>query len=186
MSKVQDLLSRWGLMKARRNKWLDLWQELADVLHPNAGDFLRAIEPGQSRGMDIYDGSSRVGLRDLTATLDGLLKPQTSEWFEAYIEDDEINRRDDVRAFLEAKRKRMWNAIYRVDARFVQRSTEVDMSLTTFGHGCLWPQQNARRDGLLFKTFPVGQFSIEENAEGIVDTIAIEEENTVRTPLRIF
>lgn len=186
MARVNDLLDRWKLMEARRDLWMSYWQELADVLHPTAGDFLRKIERGERRGDEIFDGSPRLAIRDLAATLDGLLKPKTANWFDVTIEDQDLLRRDDVKRHLEFRREKMWNAVYRSDARFIQRSTEVDMSIVTFGHGILWEDQNRRRDGLLFRSFPIGRSAIDENDEGIIDVVGVEEDKTAAQWVRRF
>ena len=49
----------------------------------------------------------------------------------------------------------MWDAIYRASARFLQRSGEVDLDLVVFGTGLLFTGENARRDGLLFRSMPL-------------------------------
>lgn len=165
---------------------MPLWQELTDVLHPNGGDFLQHTQPGDRRGKDIYDATPRLAIRDLAATMDGLLKPKTANWFDVTIGDEEVFENDEVKIHLEMRRERMWNAVYRSDARFIQRSTETDMSLVTYGHGILWIQQNRNRDGLLFKSFPVAKVAIDENDEGIIDTIAVEELFTATQAERRF
>ena len=61
-AKIDDLLARYDRMKSRRDQWMDLWQELADVLHPNAGDFVRFTEPGTRRTDEIFDGVPRIAM----------------------------------------------------------------------------------------------------------------------------
>lgn len=180
MGKVHDLLDRHKSMCGRRDPWMGYYQELADVLLPTQAAFTSAINPGEKRGAAIYDGTPRLALRDLATTLDGLIKPKTSNWFEVSVLDDELRRNDEVNQWLEDVQDRMWHAIYRKDARFIQRSGEVDASLACFGWGTLWMQENRQRNGLLFRSFHNSQVAIDENEEGVVDAIAIEERLSAR------
>ena len=185
-TKIEDVLLKWEALKQRRDSWMDIWQQVSEVMHPNAGDFIRTHEPGERRTDDIFDAQPRIALRDLAATMDGLLKPKTSQWFEPMPADMEPTEDEEDKAWLDAVRDKMWNAIYRPDARFIQRSTEVDLSMVSFGHGVLWIQQNAKRSGLLFKSFPVSRIAIDEDAEGVVNVLAVEEKLTPAQAAEVF
>lgn len=180
MKNVLDYLERIKSMTLRRDPWMPFWQEIADVLHPTAGDFVRGKSPGQRRTDSIFDGTPRLALRDLASTIDGLLKPKTANWFDVTIDEDDLLAQDEVKMHLEFRREKMWNAVYRSDARFIQRSTEVDMSMASFGHGVLWMQQNKNFDGLLFKSYPIARSLIDENDEGVIDVLAVSEALTAQ------
>lgn len=175
MAVVHDLLDYWRGMTSRRGPWMSYWQELADVMLPTQASFTTAASPGEVRGQNLYDGAPRLALRDLASTLDGLMKPKTSNWFDVAIDDPDLSEIDEVKTWLEVVRERMWQAIYRKDARFIQRSGEVDLNLSCFGWGALWIQENKAKNGLLFRSFHNSQISIDENEEGVVDTLSIEE-----------
>lgn len=157
---------------------MNLWQELAEILLPESAAFTRAFSPGTERAEDIYDGTPRLALRELASTLDGLLKPKTSNWFDITVSDERLLDDDEVLAWLADTKERMWRAVYRSDARFIQKSTEVDTSLAAFGHGVLWVEQNSQRNGLMFRSFHNAKAAIGENADGVVDQISVEEQLT--------
>ena len=186
MAKAVDLLDRHKSLRARHDPWNPYWQELADILLPNQGTFTRALNPGEARGASIYDGTPRLALRDLATTLDGLIKPKSSSWFDVEVDDEDLMEYDEVKLWLEETKDRMWNAIYRKDARFIQRSGEVDLVLSCFGWGVLWIQENKVRNGLLFRSFHNSQVAIDENEEGIVDVISVEEKLTQRQAAAIY
>src|SRR3990167_9779152 len=141
MAPVHDLLDRRNALFAIREPWMAYWQELGDILLPNRADFTVQKLPGEQRGQGIYDGTPRLALRDLASTLDGLIKPKTSNWFDGAVDDD-LSDDDETKRWYEIIRERMWKAIYRNDARFIQKSGEVDLFLSCFGWGVLWIQQN--------------------------------------------
>src|SRR3990167_3667654 len=151
MAKVHDLLDRSKAMKARRDPWMPYYQQLADVLLPTQADFTVQRTVGEQRGAAIYDGSPRLALRDLATTIDGLIKPKSSNWFDIEVEDQELMELDEVKRWLEEAKNRMWYHLYKKDARFIQRSGEVDLALSCFGWGALWIQENHARNGLLFR-----------------------------------
>jgi hypothetical protein len=186
MSKATDLLDRHKSLRKRHDPWNSLWQELSEVMLPNQATFTRSINPGEQRGGSIYDGTPRLALRDLATTLDGLIKPKSSSWFDTEVDNEDLMEYDEVKLWLEQVKERMWNAIYRKDARFIQRSGEVDLSLACFGWGVLWIQENRARNGLLFRSFHNSQVAIDENAEGIIDTISIEEKLSARQAYSIY
>lgn len=185
MSVFQDIADRWGRIRRRREPWMSYWQELGDVLLPNRADFTRARSDGEQRETRIFDGTPRLALRDLASTLDGLIKPKTNNWFDPAIDDDLIDD-DTVKRWYETVRERMWKAIYRNDARFIQRSGEIDLNLACFGWGVLWIQQNRQRDGLLFRSFHNAQCAIEENEDGIIDTLGVEETFNARQAEAVY
>lgn len=164
---------------------MDYWQELTDVLLPSRADFTRARSRGGVREVAIYDGTPRMALRDLASTLDGLMKPKTTHWFEGALDDD-LQNNDEVKRWFETVRDRMWAAIYRPDARFIQRSGEVDLMLAALGWGVLWIQENRMRDGLLFRAYHNSKCSFDENEDGIIDVVAIEESYNTRQALKIY
>src|SRR3990167_3702817 len=137
----QTLHDRWLKLVQRRDPWMTYWQELADILLPNKADFTRSRGRAEQRETGIYDGTPRLALRDLASTLDGLIKPKTSNWFDGAVDDD-LSDDDETKRWYEIIRERMWKAIYRNDARFIQKSGEVDLFLSCFGWGVLWIQQN--------------------------------------------
>jgi hypothetical protein len=185
MSLFQDMRDRWSALERQRQPWMGYWQELADILLPNRADFTRARGQAESRETGIYDGTPRLALRDLASTLDGLMKPKTSTWFDGQIDDD-LADDDSVKAWYEQVRDRMWRAIYRTDARFIQRSGEIDLNLAAFGWGVLWIQQNRLRNGLLFRAFHNAQAAIGENEDGIIDTIGVQETFNARQADAIY
>lgn len=164
---------------------MSYWQALAEILLPNRADFTRGNLRAERRDFEIYDGTPRLALRDLASTLDGLMKPKTSNWFDGEIPDDLVDD-DDVKMWYQIVRDRMWKAIYRPDARFIQRSTEVDLDLACFGWGVLWIQETRARDGLLFKTFHNSRVAFSDNEDGIIDQLAVEEYQTPRQAERLY
>src|SRR5688572_18658216 len=150
---VSDLLDRHKQIRSRVDSFLGYWQELTEVYLPDQAFFTSSPGDGERRYEDVYDGKPRVDARDLAASIDGLLKPKTSNWFWVETEDDQLNKIETVKAWFDHVRDRMWNAIYNPKAQFIQRSGETDKMLVVLGHGMLWITERSDRRGLLFKTY---------------------------------
>lgn len=175
MNKVLDLLDLSKRMDGLKAPWLSYWQQLGDVLLPNKADFTRGNRSGKPRTDSIYDGTPRLAARRLATAIDGLLKPKTARWFSITLDDRDIAEIDEVKLWLEAVADRMWQAIYRKDARFAQRSAEVDESLVVFGTGVLFIGENKARTGLLFKSFELNDVAIGEDADHSVTRWKVDE-----------
>lgn len=186
MTKAQDILQRNKSLCAKRDLWLPMWQGLADMYYPNRGGFTQQIIPGQETQTEIYDTTPMLARRGLATAIDGLLKPSTSRWFWMKAKEDAINEDDQAKAWFDAVGDRMWSSIYDPLARFIQHSGAVDNDLAALGLGYLWIGENRNRDGLNFRSIHIGSCSIDENADGQVDTINIDREWTARQAFQRF
>lgn len=186
MSEFEDYMALHKRLVARRDPWMPYYQQLADVLLPNQADFTGRRLPGEQRGTGIYDGTPRLALRDLANAIDGMIKPKSSTWFDLEMQDPGLMQSESVRLWLDIVKDYMWSAIYQKDARFIQRSGEVDHALACFGWGVLWIQERKDKNGLLFRSFHNSQVAIDENEEGVIDTLSISEKLTPRQAAAIY
>jgi len=171
---ISAILRRHSAARSGRSTWESHWQRLAEVLLPRAADFTSAHAPGDRRMVGIYDGHPMAVRRELVASIDSMLKPKTSRWFDIKIqglEDDEID--DDAKRWLEAARDCLWTHLYARSAQFISSSGQVDDELITFGTGCLYIGERADKSGLSFRSIPLRDVVIFENADGVVDTVMV-------------
>lgn len=165
---------------AKRDLWMPLWQECANIYHPNRGGFTKAILDGQETQQEIYDTTPMLARRGLSSAIDGLLKPSTSRWFWMKARNDALNEDDNAKLWFDAVGNAMWSYIYDPAARFIQHSGAVDGDLATFGLGYLFIGENRNRNGLSFRSLHIGDCAIDENVDGQIDTIYITRHWTSR------
>lgn len=180
MSNITDLLDIAKRMDERKGPWLEYWQQLADVLLPNKADFTRAARTARARTDIIYDGTPRLAAASLANTVDGLTMPKTNRWFWLTLDDPELNELDEVKYWLDDTVERMWSAIYRKQARFIQRTAETTTSLVVFGTAALFVGERRDLGGLTFKSFHLRDFAIEEDGEGQINRFKLNEHLTPR------
>lgn len=186
MSEALELLDKHKSLSARRNQWLPLWQELADIFLPTRASFTMQFEPGRESDRELYDTTPMQARRGLATAIDGLLKPSTTRWFWMTAGNEELNDDDEVKRWFEEVQDRMWRAIYNPRARFIETSGAVDNDLATFGLGHLWIGENTARSGLNFKSLFLKDVAFDENADGIIDTYTISRWFTARQAQQRF
>lgn len=185
MSRALDLLDRYASLKAKQGVWRPIWQELAELMNPGKASFVSKPE-ANADNPEIYDGTPMLACRGLATAIDGLEKPSTSRWFFMRASNDALNDVDVVKQWFDLVSERMWKAIYAPSAQFIPQSGAVDRDIATFGWGPLWISENSRRNGLMFKAMFIGDTFIDENADGLIDTVDLCRRHTARQWLQRY
>ncbi len=183
---VKDLIARQQALASNRGVWEKHWQDIADLMLPRRAEFTGGRTPGQKRTDKQFDGTPMQAVRSLAAALDGLLKSKTSRWFAVKATDDFLNDQPEVKAWLEDAETRMNDAIYNPKARFLQRSSEVDLDLVTFGTGVMFIGEKVGSDRLMFRTHHLKDTFVCENADGDIDTLFRPFTLTARQAIQRF
>lgn len=174
MNAVADLLARHRKLKAARRTWEQTWQELAEVLLPRRADFtVETTVDGERRTDNIYDSVPMQARRSLASAIDSLMMPRNVQWFHVRPRNEDLTADEEVMRWSELVSKRMFNAIYSKEARFIQRSGEIINDLVTFGTGVIFIGETKRPGNLLFRSFHLRDTLICESSEGVVDTVMI-------------
>lgn len=173
MTEVQDILQRHKRLKTERGQWEQHWQDLAEVMLPRRADFTVTSVAGERRTNNIYDGTAMLARRGLASAVDGLLKPKTTRWFHMKPQDEDLAEDDEVKRWIDHAEDRLYRAIYNRQARFIQRSGEVDNDLVTFGTGVMFTGESQDRSRLMFRSYHLKNVCIGENADGEVDTVYV-------------
>lgn len=168
---AESLLGRLKRLRAGRGVWESHWQELAEFMLPRRADFGGMQTPGAKRTERQYDGAPMQAARGLAASLDGMLKPRTATWFSLRAADPDLDRRGEVRRWLEEAESRLRAALYDPRARFLQRSGEVDLDLVVFGTGILYVGEKVGAQRLLFRAHHLRGVYLAADADGEIDTV---------------
>lgn len=184
---IADHIDIWTNEKNARKQWEDYWQELADILLPKRADITTGTVNGEDRVSPvIFDAAPMRARRGLATALDGLLKPKTTKWFSIRTQDDDINDDDEAKRWMEIVEERMWRAIYSKNARFIQRSGEVDNDLVALGTGVLYTGESKNLRSLKFISIHPKDVIFLEDGDGIIDTLYFELRLTARQAAGMF
>jgi len=175
---VTDHLDRWKGLQGARTTFDSHWQELAERLLPKRADFTSQSQTGAKRTEEILDSTPLQARRGLSSAVDWMLKPRNHRWFNIRPMDEDLQDDEDALRWLEDVERRMWQAIYDPQARFIARSGEVDDDLVTFGTGNLFIATQGNR--LLFRAYHLKDSWIAENEIGDVDTMFLRRRITAR------
>lgn len=187
MNAVADLLARHRKLKAARRTWEQTWQELAEVLLPRRADFtVETTVDGERRTDNIYDSVPMQARRSLASAIDSLMMPRNVQWFHVRPRNEDLTADEEVMRWSELVSKRMFNAIYSKEARFIQRSGEIINDLVTFGTGVIFIGETKRPGNLLFRSFHLRDTLICESSEGVVDTVMITMKLSARQAAQRF
>lgn len=183
--KIQSIIDRQKKLADERRAWEGHWQELGDFLLPRRADFGSSLSPGSKRTEKQFDATPLQAARGLAASIDGLLKPKTQRWFSLRAAEASLNESHEVKLWLRTAEDRLFQAFYDPSARFLQRSSEVDLDLVVFGTGLLFIGDRAP-GGLVFQSLHLRDSYIAENADGEIDTVFRRLRLTARQAVQKF
>jgi len=180
--RVAELIQRKEQLAGNRRLWDEHWQELAELFLPSRAAFYRDEVPGEERMERVYDSMPIIAARGLAATLDGMLKPATSRWFELKASDEEAGQDPAFTEWLEIASERLWEEIYAPAAGFREATAEADIDLVVFGSGIVYVEERMGQDEsrLLFRTLPLRDVYLAEGENGQIDTLFWSQRLTAR------
>ena len=161
------LLKRFDSLKSRRDNWDTHYQELADYMLPRKADIVKKRSRGEKRMELIYDGTALQSIDLMAAFLHGMLTSGASPWFHLDVKNEQLNRDDDVREWLQDTSMRMMQAFQR--SNFETEIHEAYVDLVVFGTACMFTEMD--RDKLRFSTRHISEYYVSEDQYGMVNTV---------------
>lgn len=181
MDMIDRLLARHEAITKGRWQFDSLWESTTEILLPRRMGFTSEWTPGAQKTERLFDTSPMLAARGLASTIDGLIKPKQTQWFEIETDDDALMRDPEVASWLYDSERRLFKEIYRPQARWMQATGEADADISVIGNAFVLCTENTNRDGLLFRTTHMKDTHFVENADGAVDTVHLTE----RTALNV-
>lgn len=177
----QYLSRRVKSLKDERNSWEPSWRDVAEYLHPRNSRFLVSdANKGnrQSRNTNkIVDTTAVYALRTLSSGMMSGITSPARPWFRLTVPDPELNDMTPVRSWLYQVETRMREVFSRSNLYNVL--PQVYTSLGAFGTGAMAVMEH-KDDVIRCFPFPIGSYSISNNADLRVDTFVREFRMTVR------
>lgn len=184
--KASEILTRCEQMKQSRYNWETQWQSIVHFVRPTSSDFNRTLTPGEERNNRIYDGTARFACIALAAGLQSYLTNAADRWFNIQVRGmRELANDHGAMGWLEEVSDIIFAEYNREEANLAPSLHEAYLDLGAFGTTLL--NQEWHGDGhLLFRTFPLANCWIDENADGEVDTVARQVCYTTRQLFQRF
>lgn len=180
---VTELLEEHSRLKAERQQWDTINQEISELVVPNQADFTHVFSRGDNRRRQIFDGTGEHANDIFASSLVGLMANPATKWFQYGILDDELSQDDEVKAWLELASKLALNAFNQANAKFYGHLKSNMTDVGCFGEAAMSIDLGV--DSLLaFNAVPVHSLYYEENFEGNVDLTHRVMELTIRQLLQ--
>jgi hypothetical protein len=171
-----DILSRWQQMKTARMNWDVRWDECARYIMPRKGNILTKNTPGEQQTINLYDSTAEEAAGIFAAGMMTHIMPAGEKWFR-FQPKPGSEASDELKTWLDQVTDIATDAIY--SSNFYLTAHEDCLDAGVFGTS-VYLCEEGKRNKLNFISIPVGTFAVEEDCEGMVDTVGREWQWTVR------
>ena len=172
---IDEICQRKGSLESIHTQWRGQWQDLGDYILPRKTNVHQENfhNPGRSKTDRLFDSTAVHSNEILASSMAGSLTNQGMKWFSLKTRDEEINSIHSVLMWLQDCTQRMHRAVQQ--SNFASEVLEVYLDLGALGTGALLieerPQEMGRFTGLQFRACNIGEYLIDEDADGFVDTV---------------
>ena len=178
-------LAAFERQRSFRANFDSMFEEIARYVLPRAQDFISKATPGTRRDQYVFDSTAQLALPRFAAAMESLLVPSNQKWHGLRPLAENLQEDEEVAIYLEAKRDLMFRVRYSRQANFAGQVGECFMSLGAFGTMAMFVEDGLSR-GPLYQAIPLSQLFIEEDAQGMVDTVRRKYPLTVRQAIQKF
>lgn len=140
---------------------------------------------GEKNTEKMLDSTGAIALDRFVAVLDSMLTPQSSKWHRLRSTDPTINRDAEVSRWFDSVNEILFRQRYAPEAGFATQNHERYVSLGAFGTGTLFVDKR-EKGGLRYRCYPLAELYMQENHQGIVDTIHRRFRLTARQAVQKF
>jgi hypothetical protein len=183
-ARAEKLLQMAGKLTAERAPWDALWQELADVVHPRRG-LINTISntPDRSKLAELFDGTAMRSNQTLANGQSARVTPMGARWF---VLRPPATLAEKPAAVAWYHRCSEILAGQFAASNFYGIAQQHYLDRGAFGIAATEVTSGKGGQGLHFRSFPVGTYSVAENSLGEIDTIVREYSWTPRQIIEAF
>lgn len=166
---VKELTRRYEALKDERSPWDTAWKDLAAHFLPTKWqDDKGASRKRPMLNSKLVDSTGILAMRTLAAGMQGGMTSPARPWFRLTLEDDDLAKSHDARAWLDEVEQRMRTVFHR--SNFYNAIHTVYSDLGTFGTAFMFELADLHT-GFRFIPLVAGTYVLDTNATGRVDTI---------------
>ncbi len=174
-SRATVVIARYSGMETAAMNWMTLWDQCARYISPRKGNILTKNTPGQDQTLNIYDFTAEQALGVAAAGTLTNICPAGEKWFRMQPKNKKASQAT----------KQRFDKVSEIvldqllSSNFYEGIHEDFLDAFCFATSNLL-EEEGKKNTLNFVNIPVGTFYIEENAEGMVDTVARKWQWTAR------
>lgn len=182
VKRAEAIIRKNSEMKAEIGPWLTQWQDIADMMMTRkAGIQEKNYTPDVGKESRLFDTTAHEALMTMAGGLMSWTTPANEPWF-AFQPIPAMRKSDAGKQWLQDCTERTRELL--ANTSFYTERHEDLLNHCSFGLSALYYAREG--DKLRFESLPVGQFCIEENAFGEVDTLYREMSLNARQAVEMF
>lgn len=185
-TKAEDILKDHEKLKAERRVWERDWQDIRELVRPFGSDFQRTTIPGESRTLNLYDGTAMAANVQLASGLHSFLCNPVDRWFSLGLSNERIEADDESLEWLELVSDTIYAVYSNEDTCFNQSIGEGFLDLGSFGTGCISQEWSDEIQNPFFKSHAAASCWYKENHRSQIDTVHKESDWTYRQIVQRF
>src|SRR5215468_250506 len=168
-ARVQELLQIGDRLYSKRFPLLTLWQSFAENFYPVRADMTRSRYISEEFASYLMTGRPVLAHRELSNALSSILRPRGMDWFQLRTAIQSINENRACKEWLDRAGATMRRVMYDGASQFTRATKEGDADYILFGQCVIEPRLNARRTGLIYRTWHLRDCVWAENADLVID-----------------
>lgn len=187
---VGELILQWQYLFGLRGNWNSHWTEIAQRIYPMESylfqNFSQLNMQGDKRNFEVYDSTPVLALQRFGAILDSLLTPRDSFWHQLKASDPMLMRDKATRFWFEKTNNVLFKERYMPTSNFASQNQKLYLSLGAYGTGVLFIDGLAGNPGVRYRSIHLGECYIQENHQGVVDSLCRHFMMTARQAVQMF
>ncbi len=157
-SNPKEIAKRFRHLESERGVWEQHWQDIAD-LALTSREITTKTHPGTRRTRRQFDSTAPKALNKLAAGIHGLLTNPSTKWFALGTDDEDLNRSERVRLWLDDVVNRMLRLMATTTFGFNTHIHEAYLDLGGFGTAALIAHEIPGR--IRFQSRPLAEIFLE-------------------------
>lgn len=171
-----EIVKRYDRLRSERGNFDFRWEKMAPYIAPSRLGINTLQTPGTKQTNNVYDSTAMMAAEIMAQFIAGHVINPSQQWFGLKMRQEEINKSDAVKEWLEECRDRMLKGF--ASSAFYAEGPESLIDYGGFGTGSLFveeapqPVNRTIEDfrGFYFHADKIGRFVIAEGPDGLVDT----------------
>lgn len=169
----EQIVKKYDRRKSEHGVWEGHWNEVTQYFIPRKDNVYNARPAGDKRNDLIYDSTPMHAAELLASALHGMLTNPTSQWFGLSTGNPEIDRDDDVKAWMQDSSMRMIQVLN--NSNFQSEIHEVYLDLVTMGTSTILIEED-EEEIVRCTSRPIHGCIVFENHKNKIDTVYYEYE----------
>lgn len=169
--RAREMVRQAAGLKTDRSAFETHWQDIADVMRPQAYPFTTAEnQQGKKRTAKMFDAVPPLALEKHAAVLEALLSPRNQVWSKLATTDEDLQEDIEIQRYLDAVNKLLFRVRYRPQSNMASQLAESYLNLGAFGTQALFIGDDIGR-GITYRSCGLHNLLIGEDHQGMVDRV---------------